>query len=94
MVRFRLPVTLAFAALLVADVVVAFRLWGSGWPKEITLTSPQPGVEQVKVIAVPFTLTDWSILLVVIAIHAALGFLAWSVAARGARSLMMRRIGR
>ena len=65
MTRFKLPLTLALALFLVVDLLVALRLWRSGWPKEIALSSPQPGVEQVSVMAIQFTGTDWLILAVV-----------------------------
>ena len=77
MIRFRLPLTLALAALLMVDLIVGFRLWSSGWPKEIALSSPQAGVELVKVIDIPFTKTDWLILSAVITMHIALGLFAW-----------------
>ena len=77
MTRFKLPLTLALAFFLVVDLLVALRMWTSGWPKEIALSSPRPGVEQVSVMIVPFTGTDWFILAVVGVVHAALTFLVW-----------------
>ncbi len=78
MIRFlKLPLVLAVTVVLLADLVVALRLWGSGWPKEISLSSPQSGVGQVHVIAIPFTTNDWLVLSLAIAIHVALGVMAW-----------------
>ena len=77
MARFKLPLTLALALFLVVDLVVGLRLWSSGLPREIALDSPRPGVEQVRVMAIPFTSTDWLILAVVGVVHASLAFLVW-----------------
>ncbi|MFN9456203.1 MAG: hypothetical protein ACK6D7_02315 [Acidobacteriota bacterium] len=63
---------LLFAVLLLADFVIVFRLWNAGWPKEIVLSSPTPGVEQVTVKAISFTHTDWLILVIAASIHVAL----------------------
>lgn len=63
--------------LILTDALVGYRLWESGWPKHVILSSGPSGVEHVRVTQIPFTGTDWIILAVVIAIHAFLGYLVW-----------------
>jgi hypothetical protein len=63
--------------LILVDTGVGYRLWNSGWPKRVIITSVEPGIEQVQVVSVPLTGTDWLILILVIGTHAALLFLVW-----------------
>jgi hypothetical protein len=70
--RFRILLTVILGILVAIDAIVGYRLWESGWPKHIGLTSPQKGVEQVRVTAVPFTGPDWVILILLIGVHALL----------------------
>lgn len=49
--RFRSLLTAILGLLIVIDAIMGYRLWESGWPKQIGLTSPEVGVEQVQVIA-------------------------------------------
>lgn len=86
MARLKFPLTFALALFLLIDIVVALRLASSGWPKEIALSSPQPGVEQVRVIAIPFTGTDWWILALAGIVHAALAILIWKAWRTAVRS--------
>jgi len=77
MARFRLPLTLVFAVFLLLDLLVALRLWISGWPTEIALSSPRPGVEQVSVLSIPFTGMDYLGVAVAGVVQATLAFLVW-----------------
>jgi hypothetical protein len=77
MTRFKLPLTLVLVFFLVVDLFVALRLWIPGWPRVIALNSLQPGVAQVSVMAIPFTVMDWLILAVVGLVHTGLAILAW-----------------
>jgi len=75
--RFRIPLTVVLGLLLLVDLIVGYRLWESGWPKSIVLTSPREGVEQVQVVRVPFTGTDWLVLILLIGTHALMVYLVW-----------------
>lgn len=75
--RFRILLTAILGLLIAIDAVARYRLWESGWPKSIALTSPRKGVEQVQVIPVPFTGNDWLILILLIGVHALLFYLVW-----------------
>lgn len=75
--RFRSLLTAILGLLMAIDTIIGYRLWESGWPKHIALTSPQEGVEQVQVFAVPFTGSDWVILILLIGVHAVLCYLVW-----------------
>lgn len=77
MYRFRTLLTVILGLFLLVDMIVGYRLWESGWPKSISLTSPQNGVEQVEVLAVPFTVMDWLILIVLIGAHSVLMYSIW-----------------
>lgn len=75
--RFRMPLTVVLGFLIAIDLITGYRLWESGWPKSITLTSPERGVEQVQVVGVPFTGTDWVILILLIVAHAVMVYMVW-----------------
>jgi hypothetical protein len=75
--RLKMPLTVLLSVIVLMDVIVGYRLWDSGWPKHINLTSDQKGIEQVQVTPIPFTGADWLILVLVISVHAVLFFLAW-----------------
>lgn len=75
--RFRSLFTAILGLLIVIDAIMGYRLWESGGPKYIGLTSPRAGVEQIQVIAVPFTGQDWIILILLISVHALLCCLVW-----------------
>jgi hypothetical protein len=75
--RFRIPLTVLLGILLLVDLIVGYRLWESGWPANIVLTSPREDVEQVQVLRVPFTGTDWLILILLISTHALIVYLVW-----------------
>jgi Flp pilus assembly protein CpaB len=75
--RFRILLTAILGVFIAIDGIVGYRLWESGWPRSIALTSQQKGVEQVQVTAVPFTGTDWLILILLVAFHALLCYLVW-----------------
>jgi hypothetical protein len=77
MYRLKVPLTALFVVLVLVDIVGGFHLWESGWPKRVTFTSDQPGLEQVHVAHIPFTGVDWLILVLVISIHAVLFYLVW-----------------
>ena len=77
--RLKVPLTMLLALFVAADLIVACKLWQSGWPKRIGLTAVQKGIEEVQVMRGPFTGSDWFILVLVIAVHAFLCFLVWRV---------------
>jgi hypothetical protein len=73
----KVPLTASLIVVVLMDGVVGYRLWDSGWPKRIGLTSDQKGIEQVQVMPVPFTGLDWLILVTVIGVHVVLFYLVW-----------------
>jgi hypothetical protein len=75
--RLKAPLTAILGLFFAIDAIVGYRLWESGWPKHISLTSTQKGAEQVQVTWIPFTGSDWLILILVIGIHAFLCYLVW-----------------
>jgi len=75
--RLRIPLTVLLGLLLLVDLIVGYRLWESGWPANILLTNPREGVEQVQVLRVPFTGTDWLILILLIGTHALMIYVVW-----------------
>ena len=75
--RLRVPLTAMLGLGVAVDAIVGYRLWDSGWPKNIGLSSHQDGGLQVQVTAVPFTGTDWLILILLVGLHALLGYLVW-----------------
>ena len=79
--RFRIAFTVILGVVVAIDAIVGYRLWASGWPKLIALTSPQEGVERVQVIALPFTGADWLVLILflilLIGFHVLLCYFVW-----------------
>lgn len=75
--RLKVPLTMLLTLFVAADVIVVYKLWQSGWPKRIGLTAVQNGIEEVQVMRIPFTGSDWFILVLVIAVHAFLCFMVW-----------------
>jgi hypothetical protein len=75
--RLKLPVTILLFLLVLVDAVAGSHLWRSGWPKRVRLYDIKPGVAEIQVTPIPFTGSDWLILVAVIAIHAALVCLVW-----------------
>lgn len=75
--RLKVPITALLLLFMLFDGVVGFRLWDSGWPKRISLTSDQKGIEQIHVAPIPFTGTDWFIFVLVIGVHVLLLYLVW-----------------
>ncbi len=75
--RLKVPLTVLLIVVVLADVVVGYRLWESGWPKSISLTSSREGVERVEVIPILFTASDWLILGLVVGIHGVLFYTVW-----------------
>jgi hypothetical protein len=72
----RIPLT-AIAALLIAfDLLMVYRVSSTGWPKHLSGTI-DGGVAKIRVTPIPFTGSDWLILAVVIAVHAALFYVVW-----------------
>ena len=77
MYRSRVRLTVLFIVVFLVDVVGGYRLWNSGWPKRISLTSDQTGIERVHVVPIPFIGFDWFILVLVIGAHGLLCYLLW-----------------
>jgi hypothetical protein len=75
--RLKMPLTALLIVFVLVDLVIGYRLWDSGWPKRIGLTADQKGIEQVHVMPIPFTGSDWLILVLVIGVHAVLFYLIW-----------------
>jgi|JI9StandDraft_2_1071091.scaffolds.fasta_scaffold174267_2 hypothetical protein len=69
--RFRALFMILLGLLLLFDGVTAFRVWWYGL-KHLSMTSGRLSVESV-----PFTTTDWVILLVLVAIHVAVIYAVW-----------------
>lgn len=69
--RFRALFTMLLALLLLFDGVAAFRVWWYGL-KHVSMTNGRLSVE-----AVPFTATDWVILLLLVGVHLALVSAVW-----------------
>jgi hypothetical protein len=77
MKRFKLLQTSGLGLFVLIDLIAAFRLWSSGWPKEIALTSVVPGVVQISVMEIPFTQQDWLILAAAGVFHLVLVVMVW-----------------
>jgi hypothetical protein len=75
--RLKVPLVFLFGVLLLIDIIFAYRLWDSGWPRRIDLTGDQNAIMHVHVVMIPFTGLDWLILALVIAVHAVLFYLVW-----------------
>lgn len=77
--RFRVLLTAILGLLLLFDGVTAFRLWWYGLPKSLSMTGEGES-RRLLVESVPFTVSDWIILLLLIGVHALLFYLvrkAW-----------------
>jgi hypothetical protein len=77
MYRLRIPLTVLLLFFALVDLIVGYRLFNSGWPKSIALTSTPGGSEQVQVLPIPVTNSDWIVLVLAVGIHALLLYLVW-----------------
>ena len=59
------------------DIVVGYRIWDAGWPRNVSFTSTGEGVGRVQVDPIAFTGTDWLILIVAVAVQALLAGMVW-----------------
>jgi hypothetical protein len=75
--RLKAPQTALFVLLVLMDAVVGLRLFSSGWPKHVSLSDAKPGGAEIQVTPIPFTGSDWLILLGVMAAHAILFCWLW-----------------
>jgi hypothetical protein len=75
--RLKAPLTALFVLFVLIDAVVGFRLFSSGWPKQVSLSDVKPGGAEVQVASIPFTGSDWLMLVGVIVVHAVLVYLVW-----------------
>ena len=75
--RLKAPLTALLALVVLIDAVVGFHLFSSGWPRRVSLSDVKPGSAEIQVASIPFTGSDWMILVGVIAIHAVLLYLVW-----------------
>ncbi|MBI4905286.1 MAG: hypothetical protein HY820_16755 [Acidobacteria bacterium] len=69
--RFRALFTVLLGLLLLFDGVTAFRVWWYGL-KYVSIMDGRLSVESV-----PFTGTDWVVLLLLVSLHAALIYAVW-----------------
>jgi hypothetical protein len=76
MERLRAPLTALLTVVILVDAVIGYRLWASGWPKRVYLTSDQPGMEQIHVVPLHFA-GSWLILVLLIGLHGVLLYLVW-----------------
>lgn len=75
--RFKIALTSILGVFVLFDAIVGYRLWESGWPKDISLTSGPNGVGSVQVTPISFTSLDWLILGAVIVVQLMLFCLVW-----------------
>jgi hypothetical protein len=75
--RLKIPLTALLLMFALVDSIVGYRLFNSGWPKSIALTSAPMGTEQVHVLPIPFTNLDWAVLVLVFGIHVLLLYMLW-----------------
>jgi hypothetical protein len=75
--RLKVPVTVLLFLLVFVDAVIGFHLWKSGLPKRVSLSDVKPGVAEIQVTSFSFIPADWLILIVILAFHAVLFYLAW-----------------
>ena len=75
--RLKAPLTALLALFVLIDAVVGFRLLSSGWPKRVSLSAVKPGSAEIQVVPIPFTGSDWMILVGVVAVHAVLVYVVW-----------------
>jgi hypothetical protein len=73
--RLRMPLTMIFTLLIALDLVMGFRLFSSGWPKEIHWKSDQMGNAQSYVVPILFTGVDWVVVVAGAALHLLLIYL-------------------
>ncbi len=69
--KFRALLTVLLGLLLLFDGVTAFRVWWYGL-KYVSISDGRLSVESV-----PFTGTDWVVLLLLVSLHAALIYAVW-----------------
>src|SRR5262245_57401292 len=75
----RWSITFVGCVMFLCDLVVAIRLWLSGWPQVITMTPGDGGVEDIEVSPMPFTVADWLILFAIILVHVLVVYGVWKV---------------
>ena len=86
MYRWRAPLIIVLLILVFFDAAMGFRL-RSGWPTVVSLSGPAAGVQEVHVTRIPFTASDWLIILVIAGVHIIiirLNWVAWRSPDRGA----------
>jgi hypothetical protein len=75
--RSKIPLTALLILFVLVDVIVGYRLWESGWPKQVGLVGSAHIVEHIEVTPVPFTGSDWLILGALILVHSFLCYAVW-----------------
>jgi fumarate reductase subunit C len=72
----RIPLTVFLGLLVLFDLVLGYRLWWYGFPKNVTVIREGQS-ERMLIDPVAFTSFDWVVLTLMVTLHGALIYTVW-----------------